>query len=228
MRNVPKQLHALLMSAFLLYSLGANPAVGSFAAGSKITPAGAALGNMLDSMRVEELWLAGQHVNWKTGEPDGRPYRTEGAHTHCSAFVAAVANRLGIYILRPPEHPQTLLANAQVDWLATEGQSRGWREVGSRQQAQKLANQGFLVIACYKSHNPKKSGHIVVVRPYVKGEDMLREEGPQVIQASTQNFSSTTLRRGFKYHLRAFELGEIRFFAHAIRPARLDRFVTVQ
>jgi hypothetical protein len=228
MPNTPRHFLVLLMAALLVYSFSAAPAMGAFAAESKITPAGAALGNMLDSMGVEELWLAGQHVNWKTGVPDGRPYKKEGAHTHCSAFVAAVAYRLGIYVLRPPEHPQTLLANAQVDWLATEGRSRGWREVDSGQEAQELANQGYLVIACYKSRNPRKSGHIVVVRPYAKDGEMLREEGPQVIQASTNNFSSTTLRQGFRYHRRAFDRGEIRFFTHAIRPARLERFVSVQ
>lgn len=82
-----------------------------------VSPQGKALTQMLDSMQVEDRWLAGRHINWKTGLPDGRPYAKSGAHTHCSAFVAAAAYRLGIYILRPPEHSQVLLANAQVDWL---------------------------------------------------------------------------------------------------------------
>ncbi len=184
--------------------------------GTQITPSGKALENMLDSTRVEELWLAGHHVNWKTGLPDGRPYSKPGAHTHCSAFVAAVAYRLGIYILRPPEHSQVHLANAQVDWLKAEGNSQGWREVESGQEAQKLANEGFLVIAAYKTRNPEISGHIVVVRPDTKGKETLKEEGPQVIQASTDNFPSTNLRKGFKHHPGAFERGRIVFFAHAI------------
>jgi hypothetical protein len=49
-------------------------------------------------MNVESLWIAGQHINWETGEPDrGGDYEGPGNHTHCSAFSAAAANRLGIY-----------------------------------------------------------------------------------------------------------------------------------
>ncbi len=224
----PKSILVLLMAVSLLYSFGVTPSIRAFAAEPQITPSGRALGNMLDSMGVEDLWLAGHHINWKTGSPDGRPYSKKGAHTHCSAFVAAVAYRLGIYILRPPDHPQTLLANAQVDWLQAEGPSYGWRQVESGEQAQELANEGFLVVAGYKNSNLEKSGHFVVVRPFAKSKEMLREEGPQVIQAATYNLSSTSLRRAFRYHRGAFEGGEIRFFAHTIPAARLSRFRSVQ
>ncbi len=223
-----KLILVLLMAVSLLCSFSVTPSIRALAAEPQITPSGRALRNMLDSMGVEELWLAGHHINWKTGLPDGRPYLTKGAHTHCSAFVAAVAARLGIYILRPPAHSQIHLANAQVDWLRAEGSSRGWRDVESGQEAQKLANEGFLVVAAYKTRNPQKSGHIVVVRPHVKSKEKLQGEGPQVIQASTYNFSSTTLRRGFRYHAGAFERGEIDFFAHTIPPARLAEFRSVQ
>jgi hypothetical protein len=71
----------------------------------------AALG-VLDGMKVESLWLAREHVNWETGEPDkGQDYAGPGRSTHCSAFAAAVGERLGVYMLRPPEHGQILLAN---------------------------------------------------------------------------------------------------------------------
>ncbi|MGO9117744.1 MAG: hypothetical protein ACLQPD_09055 [Desulfomonilaceae bacterium] len=202
----------------------ATPSTGAVGSGVQISPSGKALENMLDSTRVEELWLAGHHVNWKTGQPDGRPYLKKGVHTHCSAFVAAVAYRLGIYMLRPPEHPQTRLANAQVDWLQSEGSSQGWRRIDSGLEAQKQANEGFLVIAAYKTRTPEISGHIVVIRPDGKDKEMLQEEGPQVIQASTDNFSSTSLRIGFKHHPGAFERGRILFFAHAIPTERLERF----
>lgn len=227
MSAMTKPILVLVMALSLFYVFSMTPSIKTFAAEPLITPAGRALGNMLDSMRVEDLWLAGHHINWKTGLPDGRPYLKKGAHTHCSAFVAAVGYRLGIYVLRPPEHSQILLANAQVDWLGAEGRSRGWQEVESGDQAQELANEGFLVVAAYKTRDPEKSGHIVVVRPDAKSKEMLREEGPQVIQASTYNFSSTTLRRGFRYHPGAFERGKIRFFSHAILPARLDGFRSV-
>ncbi|MFX7052567.1 hypothetical protein ABTH91_21265, partial [Acinetobacter baumannii] len=65
---------------------------------------------------VVEKWLAGHHINWETGEPDN-PNATKEIKTHCSAFVAAACKQLNIYILRPPQHAQELLANAQFDWL---------------------------------------------------------------------------------------------------------------
>jgi hypothetical protein len=227
MSDTSKPIVVVLVTLSLCCLFGTTPSMEALASEKQVSPYDKALENMLDSMRVEELWLAGHHINWKTGLPDGRPNLKNGAHTHCSAFVAAVAYRLGIYILRPPEHPQTLLANAQVDWLRAEGSSQGWRELESGQEAQKLANEGFLVIAAYKSRNPEKSGHIVVVRPDAKSKEMLLEEGPQVIQASTHNFSSTTLRRGFRYHRGAFERSKIVFFGHAIPHERLERFRSV-
>ena len=92
-----------------------------------ITPAGARLAAFLDATGVDRLWLHGFRVNWETGEAieawdDDRP------HTHCSAFVASVAKRLGVYVLRPPEHGQVLLANAQMGWLSgPEAGADGWR-----------------------------------------------------------------------------------------------------
>src|SRR5438445_12263218 len=72
----------------------------------------------LRRMNVESLWLAHEHVNWETGEPDkGEDYTGPGRSTHCSAFAAAVGKRLGVYMLRPPEHGQILLANAQAAWF---------------------------------------------------------------------------------------------------------------
>ena len=79
-----------------------------------ITPAGERLAQFLDDTGVDHLWQAGQRVNWETGEPIQVGKQTS---THCSAFAAAVAERLGVYILRPPQHPQDLLANAQMGWL---------------------------------------------------------------------------------------------------------------
>ena len=75
-----------------------------------------------------------------------------GKHTHCSAFVAAFAKKLGIYILRPPEHGQVLLANAQNEWLPSAGAAQGWRAVSNALEAQALANSGVLVVASYHNH----------------------------------------------------------------------------
>ena len=98
-----------------------------------VTPQAQAVSKVLDAMGVESKWIAGEHVYWETGLPTGVPETSPGKHTHCSAFVAAAAKNLGVYILRPPEHGQKLLANAQNEWLAEEGAASGWV---------KLANAG--------------------------------------------------------------------------------------
>src|SRR5450755_181659 len=78
-----------------------------------ISPQGERLVKLLDSMDVEHLWIAKEYVHWKSGKPIDKPVNDEKPHTHCSAFAAAVADRLKIYLLHPPEHGATDLANAQ-------------------------------------------------------------------------------------------------------------------
>ena len=168
----------------------------------------------LDSLQVEQLWPAGVHVNWETGQPDGKVETFEGKHTHCSAFVASAAKQLGVYILRPPEHRQALLANAQVDWLRDQGAAQGWTPVPDGYEAQRAANRGFLVVAAYKNHAPDKPGHIAIVRPSGKTRDEILSEGPQIIQAGGHNYASNTLRHGFADHPAAWDNNEVVYYEH--------------
>jgi hypothetical protein len=196
----------------------AAAAIGSAApavSATQVSPQAQRLAQLVDSLDVEEHWPAGVHVNWESGIPDGRPESGNGKHTHCSAFVAAAAKRAGIYLLRPPEHSQVLLANAQVDWLEGEGQSQGWKRLATAEEAQRDANDGEFVVAAYRNHNDNKPGHIAIVRPSDKGERMLQEEGPQITQAGTTNYRSTSLREGFAGHPNAWNHHEVEFYAHA-------------
>jgi len=181
-----------------------------------ITSDAARLAHMLDQTCVVELWPAGVHVSWETGEPDGKPERTKGKHMHCSAFVAATAKKLGIYILRPPEHGQLLLANAQYEWLVDQGQSSGWKEAQGSEQAQEFANRGYLVVATYHNHHDTKPGHIAIVRPSSKSALEIEAEGPQITQAGGMNYISTTLKQGFAGHPAAWGHKEVRYFAHPV------------
>jgi hypothetical protein len=174
----------------------------------------------IDGLNVEQNWPAGVHVHWESGKPDGKPETGNGKHTHCSAFVAAAAKRLGIYILRPPEHAQILLANAQYEWLANEGAAQGWRPLHDGYAAQAAANQGMLVVATYRNHHDDKPGHIAIVRPSTKSREAIRSEGPQVTQAGGTNYRSTSLRQGFAGHPAAWTHSEVRYYAHAVAAAR--------
>lgn len=182
----------------------------------EITADGQKLARALDNMKVETLWLARQKVHWKTGEPYGEPPSDGKPHTHCSAFAAAFCYRHGVYILRPPEHSATMLANAQYDWLAGEGRNKGWSPVEGPVEAQRLANRGQIVVAVYKEADPRRHGHIAVVRPSTKSEAAILADGPQIAQAGMDNYNNASLREGFKHHRGAWASGQIRFFAHAV------------
>ncbi|HTP94263.1 MAG TPA: hypothetical protein VMK05_00330 [Burkholderiales bacterium] len=181
-----------------------------------IAPAARKAAAAIDALNVEQRWPAGVHVDWASGEPDGKPVGSSGKHTHCSAFVAAAAKQLGVYILRPPRHPQALLANAQYDWLESKGAKEGWQPVRDGAEAQALANRGLLVVAAYRNRNDHKPGHIAIVRPSDKSRAAIQSEGPQVTQAGGTNYRSTSLKQGFAAHPLAWTHNEVRYYAHAI------------
>src|SRR5471030_2769274 len=183
---------------------------------AQVSRDGLRLAAVLDSMDVEKHWIAGAHVQWRSGEPDGKAVSDEGVHSHCSSFVAAAGDRIGVYILRPPEHSQTFLANAQSDWLDEEGPGRGWTPIDSFDGAQKAANAGMLVVAVYRTKSDRSAGHIAVVRPSEKRADQVSDEGPEIIQAGQENYASTSLRNGFRHHPNAWRRHEVRFYGHAV------------
>jgi len=175
------------------------------------------LNTAFDAMHVEEHWIAGAIVDWKTGDPTGKPITDDGKHTHCSQFAASACDRLGIYLLHPPDHKSNLLANAQYDWLASDaGKEKGWSPVADGASAQDFANKGHIVVAVCKNPDPKKSGHIAIIRPGQRTPAELAAEGPAIIQAGGHNYNYGTLKRGFANHPGAFDNGEIRFFEHAL------------
>jgi len=156
------------------------------------------------SLDVENRWIAGNHVKWQTGEAD-KPDATSGNHTHCSAFVAAACKKLNLYVLRPPEHKQVLLANAQYDWLSgADASSDGWKPVEGKnvfEAAQVFANNGSVVIAVCKNPDDSKPGHAALVMPAEITRPELERDGPFVIMAGTHNHNKLSLRAGFKSHL---------------------------
>lgn len=182
-----------------------------------VTPKGLWLAQKLDRLDVETKWIAGAHVDWRTGSPDGLREMSPGRHTHCSSFAAAAAEALGVYILRPPQHSQVLLANAQNEWLANEGSDAGWRRLRDPFEAQAAANRGQLVVASYHNHRDNKPGHIAIVRPTDMRARDIAAEGPNVIQAGTINSASISLRAGFAGHPSAWRNDEIDYYAHAVR-----------
>ncbi|MGI4752915.1 MAG: hypothetical protein ACRYE8_04240 [Janthinobacterium lividum] len=110
------------------------------------------------------------------------------------------------------------MSNKQAEWLETEGVKNGWSYIKTANrddgfvQAQKFANQGHFVVSVYKNANPKRSGHIAVVIPSSKDVEKIKLEGLDIAQAGTSNFSSGSLKKGFKNKRDAFKDNEIKFY----------------
>jgi len=186
-----------------------------------ITPAGERLTRFLDGSGVDHLWLAKSRVDWSTGE--ARPGEAPKA-THCSAFVGAMTVRLGMYVLRPPEHSQELLANAQLRWLRDSGAASGWRSLPDPVAAQTAANRGDLVLEAFENPNSAKPGHIAIVRPSQQSLETLQREGPRETQAGETNSFNTSTKSGFRHHPGAWVpegQGGIRYYAHAVDWAKM-------
>lgn len=164
----------------------------------QVTPAGDALVALLDSLHVDTLWAKDKHIAWFSGEPNA-PGASIGVATHCSAFAAAVAERLGVPLLRPPNHGQVLLASPQQVWLKSNGPQLGWRVASGPVEAQAAANLGMLAVISKQSIDPSKPGHIAVVRPNATPDiAFLVANGPQEAQAGSINSGNITADKGFK------------------------------
>ncbi|MDR3669677.1 MAG: hypothetical protein P4L36_02475 [Holophaga sp.] len=169
----------------------------------EVSPDGAKLAERFCAMDVEHHWLPGHRLaDWRTGDPSPRR-----GSTHCSAFLAAACERIGVDMLHPPEHGENYLATAQAEWLRQEGPRHGWSPVASPFLAQDLANRGQVVVVLYPSPDPARSGHAALVLACTKSEAQLDADGPQIIQAGAQNASSTTVREGFRHHRGAWVSG---------------------
>jgi hypothetical protein len=186
----------VLLAAAL--ALLAQPAWADDPCCGPITAEGEKLAAFLDGTGVDHLWVSGWRVDWRTGEADRSKPGGPESHTHCSAFVAAIAERKDIYILRPPEHSQELLASAQMRWLTLLGAQHGWALVSGEKEAQGLANRGYFVVASYENPDLHQPGHIAIVRPSLKSAAGFAADGPQITQAGGHNYISTTLQTGFR------------------------------
>ena len=193
-----KRIKIVLLSALILITIS------SFSQKVlKIEPAGEKLLQFYRSLNVENLWLNGIHVNWETGEPDN-PEATKNVKTHCSSFAAAACKKLNIYLLRPPEHKVTLLANAQYDWLmSNEAHQQGWRPLNSSDyiQIQQIANMGHVVVAVWKNSEQNMPGHIALVNPNEINENTISERTLLMIQAGGTNSSAISFKKAFKNHI---------------------------
>jgi len=196
-----------------------------------LTNKGAALKQYLVNEQVEEKWLPGKYVDWKTGatiNPTKEEIQKQHliSSSHCSAFVAAVALQFAVPFLNQDNAgPDQVyyLSNHQNEWLnSSAGVAAGWKAT-TLAQAEGLADQGELVIASFKEVAPKKAGHIAIVVPDDSlTNDRLAQVGPTIIQAGGRspkvpagNSAHTDTVSGFYFHTHG-KLDGIQFFYHDV------------
>lgn len=192
----------------------------------------ARLTEFLEGLMVEKYWLRDHHIVWQTGQQNAPIGVGRARYTHCSAFAAAACMRLGIYLLRPPFHDESLLASAQDHWLrgfrryqGETAEEAGWIRIGRSGDAgaiaaaQKAANSGQVVLASYAqrpAHDVDTGqfealpGHIAILRPPISGD----ESEPHVCAAGHVNSADIPISESFSEHVGAWP-GNIDFYMHA-------------
>ena len=174
------------------------------------TASGLALQQYYDSFDLKHRWQKGYRIDWLTGQsirPANNPHST-----HCSAFVAHVLQQQHIYLLRPPEHPLKLLANAQWDYLQSPTATQaGWLALNNDyEHIQDMANQGYFVVAVVKNRQQDAPGHIALIYPMAYQSSDIQTNGPYVIQAGSINDQGISLIKGFSHHRK--DLDKLKFY----------------
>jgi hypothetical protein len=161
-----------------------------------ISRAGAMLAGRLDGMDVENHWLPGQDVSWKTGnQVDDVP----GPASNGCEFVAAVCARLKVVMAEPA--PENFFPDRQYNWLVNEGTGSGWVALDGAVEAQLLANQGWVVIAAWKlptaGNDRTTDGQTAIVHPTGRPVEAVADRGPQITVAGPQNHNDVALKDSF-------------------------------
>jgi len=187
----------------------------------EITEKGTRLLLFYNHLDVEHHWLKGNTIDWESG------VRTEPASSgtdnygYAAEFVAAVCKKLKIRFPGPDECREgDLLINEQYNWIKEKGKKNKWEGNRRDVEAQRLANEGNLVIAIFPGKTPGQPGHIALVRPANLTQEMIEDEGVQLIQAGTKNYTSTSAKEGFREFPSAFTDLMIQFFSHKIEEIK--------
>jgi len=172
----------------------------------------------LNSMGVASHWLAGKAVNWRTGDPVAGG---QAPPTNAGPFVYAASSMLNVPL--PAATAPNMVPNQLITWLQGAGADQGWQQVNAV-EAQLLANQCWVVVACWKNTAPKASGpfafgHIAIVRPdtELKAAE-IPDRGPRIVQASVTNSADTYVQAGFPKN--AWDDNAIVYLAHKLVPRK--------
>jgi hypothetical protein len=137
------------------------------------------------------------------------------AKTHCSACVAGMTERLRIYVLRPPEHAQEVLANAQMGWPRDHGAEFSWRVLDAYSEAEEAADRGELVLCWRRSKTPIRTSR-ATSRSYARAT---RRFATSTATVHRRHGPVIWIRAASLPHLGPATIAERRFLAAAVRCA---------
>jgi hypothetical protein len=107
-----------------------------------------------------------------------------GQPNWCNRAVYLLCSELGVGIIFGEYGTR---ANDQIAWL--DAGNGGWFQVSSKDEAQRLAMEGYVVLATYFNMMPGASGHMALVLP-LPGT-------MQIAQAGKRTFNRGSLAQGF-------------------------------
>jgi hypothetical protein len=116
----------------------------------------------------------------------------------------SAVDRKGKFVVGP-EARKEMRVNDMAGWLDKHRGKHGWRRVDAR-MAQEKANEGVPAIVVWKNPNPKKSGHIAVIRPGSVGD----KRGVAISQAGNSVLNARHILKGFW----SYQVKEVQYWYH--------------
>lgn len=167
-------------------------------------------GDSADALRSELAAI----IDWLgVDEPGNKRYQPRNGLTFCNIYCHDYCHLAGVYLPRVWWTAKALIelshgnavapligatvgemrANDLFRWLQDFASLFGWRQTGSLNTLQQVANQGGVALIVARRKEDGKSGHIVVVAPERVGHHARRDSSGDVIaplqsQAGARNF----------------------------------------
>ena len=72
------------------------------------------------------------------------------------------------------------------------------------------------MVIAYENPDPKKQGHVAIVRPAPRPQKLLDEGGPLITQAGQKNYAKTSAKIGFQAYPSAWPSG-VHYYMHGVQ-----------
>ncbi len=177
-------------------------------------------------------------IHWLDVEkPSHKRYQPNATQTFCNIYAHDYCHFAGVYLPRVWWTPRALLAlqageevapligatvnevraNDLFRWLRDFGPAFGWRQTGTLDKLQDVANQGGVALIVARRKIEGRSGHIVPVVPETAGEHARRDASGAVLSPLQSQAGASNFRYGHggSGWWRGEKFAEFAFWVHA-------------